>query len=132
MLALRRPPSSTPPAHPDRPELAAPRGYARSLHAAPAAWPRQLNANGNHRRESHPHGEFNGGTKEERNARIDAVKNKGMETRLAAEEWEIEKAEKGGQPALWLAAERWRRNEQHPDGVVLVCSHANGLPKEVS
>lgn len=133
LLALRRPPASTPPAYPPRPELASPipKGYTRSLHAAPAAWPRQLRCNGTNSRESHPYGEANSGSKDERKARLLQVKNTCVDTRAAAVEWDIDEAASGGQPALWLAAERWRRDTQDPNGVTLVLSHANGLPKEV-
>lgn len=137
LLALRRPPPATAPPHPPRPDLPPPpAGYTRTLHAAPAAWPKQLRESvGTCSRGSDP---FAPGpipakeSKEARAARIEEEKNTSLTRRHAATEWDIKEAERSAQPPQWLASERWRRDKPVPGGVTLVFAHANGLQKEVS
>jgi hypothetical protein len=136
LLGLLRPPKATAPAHPPRPALAPPpAGYTRTLHAAPAAWPKQLKESiGTCSRDSNPFGAVPAGkeSKEARAARIDEEKNVSLTRRFASREWSIEEAKNSTQPAQWLVSERWHRDEQVPGGVTLVFAHANGLQKEVS
>ncbi|EJT46544.1 hypothetical protein A1Q1_04839 [Trichosporon asahii var. asahii CBS 2479] len=134
LLPLLRPPPSTPPPHPLRPEIdPLPASYTRSLHAAPAAWPKHLReSKGEYSRDSTPFGPpaaANEG-KEERAKRIVAGKDECIKLREQAKEWDIEEAKAGGHPPQWLAVERWKRNDPHSDGITLVLTHANGLPKE--
>jgi len=44
----------------------------------------------------------------------------------------VKQEEKVDTPGLWIAAERWQREGGKGDGLVLVCTHANGFHKEVS
>lgn len=135
LLPLLRPPKATAPSHPPRPELAPPpEGFTRTVHAAPAAWPKQLrDSNGKCSRNSTPFGPVPSGeeSKEARSARIDTERVTCIKRRFAAKEWDINEAKESTQPAQWLSSERWRRNKPVSGGVTLVFSHANGLQKEV-
>lgn len=142
LLPLRRPPSATAPAHPPRPPLsdaAPPAGWERSLHAAPAAWPKQSRvSHGSFSRGSAPFGPApaNDEPVELRRKRFAAEAQACIRGNVAAEaeQWapaEIEDAVAQGGPAQWLSIERWRRSEPVPGGVTLVFAHANGLNKEV-
>jgi len=135
LLPLLRPPTATAPPHPPRPQLPPPpAGFTRTLHAAPAAWPKQLRESiGTYSRDSAPFGPTPASeTKEARAARINREKDTSITTRFAATEWTIDEARNSAQPAQWLASERWRRDRPVPGGVTLVFAHANGLQKEVS
>lgn len=136
LLPLLRPPTATAPPHPPRPELAPPpSGFTRTLHAAPAAWPKQLRESiGTCSRDSSPFGPEPSAneTKEARAARVEEEKNTTITRRFAAQEWDLEEARDSKQPAQWLSSERWRRDKPVPGGVTLVFAHANGLQKEVS
>ncbi|BEJ12351.1 hypothetical protein CspHIS471_0208110 [Cutaneotrichosporon sp. HIS471] len=134
LLALRRPPPSTAPAAPQRPALAPPpAGYTRTLHAAPAAWPKTLTESvGSFSRKSEPFGPVpTKESKEERSARIVREKDASVIPRRDATYWPIAEAEVSSQPSQWLAVERWHRNVPAKDGITLVVAHANGLQKEL-
>ncbi|GMK55146.1 hypothetical protein CspeluHIS016_0202020 [Cutaneotrichosporon spelunceum] len=140
LLALRRPPPATAPPAPERPALAAPAGYTRSVHAAPAAWPKTLKEGaGALSRSSTPFGpapapngaDGNGEGKAERAARIVREKDVCVSARRDATYWPINEAEAGGQPAQWLSVERWTRDIPAQDGITLVVAHANGIQKEL-
>lgn len=134
LLALRRPPPSTAPAAPARPSLATPpAGYTRSLHAAPAAWPKTLKESvGSFSRQADPFGPVPAKeSKEERAARIVREKDASCGPRREATYWPIGEAEASAQPPQWLAVERWRRDKPAKDGLTLVVAHANGLQKEL-
>lgn len=134
LLALLQPPAATAPAPPARPALSPPpAGYTRTLHAAPAAWPKTLKeSEGSYERLSQPFGPVpDKESKEERAARIVRETELSTEGWKASHHWSIEEARKSSQPAQWLAVERWRRDEQDKDGVTLVLAHANGLQKEL-
>ncbi|TXT10473.1 uncharacterized protein COLE_04407 [Cutaneotrichosporon oleaginosum] len=134
LLALRRPPPSTAPAPPARPSLAPPpKGYTRTLHAAPAAWPKTLKESvGSFSRQADPFGPVPAKeSKEERAARIVREKDVSCGRRKDATYWSIEEAEASSQPPQWLAVERWHRDVPDNDGITLVVAHANGLQKEL-
>jgi hypothetical protein len=134
---LPHPNPVSPPAHPPRPPLRPPpRGYIRTLHASPAAYPRDLreSTTGGLARASHPYRSTEPGkdeAKEERNARLNADKEECVRQRVTATEWGLEEAMGAPHPSLWVSAERWKRDTPHKDGVTLVCMHACGLNKEV-
>lgn len=134
---LPHPPSSpSPPPHPARPPLPPPPpGFERSLHAAPAAWPKTLReAGGSLDRSSHPFRtkEVGKGSREERNARVTVEKDACIDLRRRAEHWSVGEGVQAGQKGQWMAAERWRRREAVEGGLTLVLTHACGLQKEVS
>lgn len=132
-LDFLRPPTAQAPQHPPRPDLPPPPpGYTRTVHASPAAWPKQLDGSkGDYSRLSTPFGAVPATeSKEERGARVQSEKLKCVSERLACNEWKLDEASKGDQPAQWLAAERWRRDVQVPGGLTLLFAHANGLNKE--
>lgn len=134
LLPLLRPPTATAPALPPRPELPPPpKGYTRTEHAAPAAWPKTLKeSKGTYERLSDPFGTPPAKeSKEERAARIVREKDFIVNRRKESTYWSIEEARSSDQPAQWLAVERWRRDDPAPDGVTLVMAHANGLQKEL-
>jgi hypothetical protein len=134
-LSLGRPPASTPPSLPPRPAVAPlPRGWSRTDHIIPAAYPRTFHAStGNLRRESHPfrfeHAE-GGATREERAQRAKAETIAALTKRYDASEVGCDDTDQKG---LWLAGERWARDipGDKGDGVTLVVTHANGFMKEV-
>jgi hypothetical protein len=138
LLPLRPHPASSPapPAHPERPPLPpTPAAFERSLHAAPAAWPKTLaEASGPLSRADHPFRDKPAPakeSKEDRAVRLAGEKDACMRLRLAADHWSLEEGVAAGQAGQWMAAERWRRRERIPGGLTLVLTHACGLQKEV-
>jgi len=135
---LPHPNQTPPPPHPARPPLAPPpKGYTRTLHAAPAAYPRDIKEAtvGGLSRESHPYRNAEpakGESKEERNARLASERDECVRVRRSATEWDLETAKSTPHPSLWVSAERWRRDTPVEGGVTMVCMHACGLNKEVS
>lgn len=139
---LLPPRASQPPSYPTTEPLAPlPKGYERSLHALPAAYPRALvESSGDLSRGSTPFGEVPAKeSKEERGARIKRERDNAVQTRADARAWDVSEEGEVEPEALstapqWIAAERWRRVESTDDaeGVTLVFLHANGFQKEVS
>lgn len=110
-----------------------PDGWTRSFHAIPAAYPRQLReAHGTLTRESHPYGQGSVGdeTKAERRARVNREAFEATRIRFQAEEWSMENALSAAPKGLFLAVERWRRDDPR-GGKTLVCTHPNSTQKEV-
>jgi len=74
-------------------------------------------------------------SKEEREERALEETRRSFLKRYAAEEEEEEdgRRDEGEQPGLWMAGERWRRDDvgKQEDGLTLVMAHANGFTKEV-
>lgn len=144
LLPLSRPPPSTAPPHPDRPSLPAsfnpPARWERTLHAAPATYPKQSRVSyGAHSRSSAPYGPEPTSKEpvEVRRKRFADEAKVIVKGNLEAEatQWkpeEIGQAQKVAGAGQWLSIERWRRLEPVEGGVTLVCAHANGLNKEVS
>lgn len=144
LLPLARPPPAIAPAHPDRPPLPSsfdpPSGWELSLHAAPAAWPKQSRVSrGTYSRTSAPFGPEPTDKEpvEVRRKRFADEAKVCIAGNLEAEarQWkpeEIEEAKAQGGPVQWLSIERWRREKPVEGGVTLVFCHANGLNKEVS
>ncbi|BEJ14795.1 hypothetical protein CspHIS471_0405620 [Cutaneotrichosporon sp. HIS471] len=127
-------PEETAPPAPPRPDLAPPpKGWTRSYHAAPAAYPKELaEAHGTLTRESLPYQTtppVEGESKEERGARWKADADKCSQMRYDVHNWTYDEVMTERPRGHWLAAERWRRDEPR-GGKVLVCTHANGLQKE--
>ncbi|KAL1409449.1 hypothetical protein Q8F55_003432 [Vanrija albida] len=136
---LLPPSGGTPPSYPSTPPLPPPpSGYERSLHALPAAYPRQLvESSGTLERRSRPYGTVPPKEgKEERAARLAAERDAAVATRADARVWDVAGGEVEPEaletPPQWIAAERWRRAESTDDaeGVTLVFLHANGFQKE--
>lgn len=131
---IRAPDHSRAPPHPPRPPVPPPpSGFTRTLHAAPAAYPREFaESTGSLERSSHP---FRSSappateSKEERNARIASEKDVCVGRRLGANP---RQSASSSEPAQWVVAERWRRDVPSRDGVTLVLTHACGLDKSVS
>lgn len=139
LLPLLPHPETTAPPMPPRPALSPPpEGWTRSYHAAPAAYPKELKeAHGTLSRLSTPYKTADAATnesKEEKAKRFSADTDKSVEMRYDVTNWTIEEAKSAAPPGHWIAAERWRRDKPSPSGKgkVLVCTHANGLQKEVS
>lgn len=135
LLSLLPHPEKTAPPQPLRPELAPPpAGWMRSLHAAPAAYPKILReAHGTLDRLSHPWRTSEpkaDETKEERVKRQAGELVEAVKQRYAAKHWSVEEAKAASPPGLWLAVERWKRDKP-TGGHTLVLTHANGLQKEV-
>lgn len=144
LLPLRRPPLCVAPPHPDRAPLPStfspPAGWERTLHAAPAAYPKQSRvSSGSHSRNSAPFGP-EPEAKEEVEVRRKRFADEAkviVKGNLEAEsrQWkpqEIEEAVRQGGEPQWLSIERWRRKQPVEGGLTLVCAHANGLNKEVN
>lgn len=137
LLPLLPHPETTAPPAPPRPPLAPPpKGWTRSHHAAPAAYPKELReAHGTLRRGDEPYKTAEmrpDETKEEKQKRFTNDTNKSVEMRYAVHNWSIEEAKAAQPRGHWLAVERWKRDKPSGNGKVLVCTHANGLQKEVS
>lgn len=132
-LALAQPPASHPVVHPSRPYISPlPEGYTRSVHAAPAAYPREIpGTTGNLGRASLPWGEGpKGEDKEARSARIKKATDELTSRRKQAKYWGLEEALAANEQPLWISAERWRRDKPK-GGLTLVFTHACGFNKEV-
>ncbi|TXT15861.1 hypothetical protein VHUM_00364 [Vanrija humicola] len=128
-------PETAAPAQPPRPDLPPPpAGFTRTYHATPAAYPKELKqATGTSSRLPSPFRKTELGenaTKEERGKRMTDETLDLIRQRTEATEWSLDEAKAAAPPGLWLAAERWRRDKP-TGGVTLVCTHANGLHKEV-
>lgn len=139
---LRTPPASPVPSLPARPEVAAPPGWTRSEHPLHAAYPRTfVESTGSLVRELAPFAlgpAPEGEDREAKKKRIMGEVKGAITQRLDA----TMTHEGDGQPALWVAAERWSRanSDSNVDkqeggrggqGVSLVLTHANGFTKEV-
>jgi hypothetical protein len=133
-LPLAPHPGNPAPPAPQRPALAPPpEGWTRSFHAVPAAYPRQLKeAHGPHSRSSHPFREDGPEptTSAERKARAEKEGFAAAQARWGGHEWSMEEAMAAAPKGLFVAVERWRRDKPR-GGHTLVCSHANGMQKEV-
>lgn len=139
LLPLFQPPAQQAPAYPPRPALpvAVPAGWTRTVHAAPAAYPRSgENAVGNLVRESKPFSS---------NLPIPADKANDKAFKAAVYTNEAnnvtrahyldhiltaDEAAASTQPHLWLGVERWTRDKP-TGGITLIVTQANGLIKEV-
>lgn len=138
-LPLSPHPGNRAPPAPARPPLPPPpAGWTRSFHAIPAAYPRQLReAHGPHSRASHPYRDDHSPeaeaalTSEERRARANAEAKRVAEARWGAHEWTVEEGLAAAPEGQFLAVERWRRDVPR-GGRTVVCTHANGMQKEVS
>lgn len=134
-LPLAPHPNNAAPAQPSRPQLAPlPKGWTRTFHAVPAAYPRQLReAHGNLRRESLPfrRGPVGQETQTQRRDRINREALEAARIRFQAEEWSMEDALAAAPKGLFIAAERWQRDAPR-GGKTLVCTHPNSTQKEVS
>lgn len=135
---LQHPAQSSAPQQPPRPALPTPSGWQSSNHAAPAAYPRSIpSAIGTNSRASHPFSSGNGQpakeskeTKEERNQRLTAEKERCIAARHNAPVWPLADAVKAAHHPLWCAAERWVNSDQRADGLTLITTHACGFSKE--
>lgn len=137
LLGFLPPPVKEVPAKPKRQQLAPPpSGWTRTLHASPAAYPRELRDHtGNMSRSSTP---FHvavppNETKDEQKKRIVLGLHELCSARYGSpNERTPEEGRDAGQPLLFQSVERWRRDKPSGRGKTLVFTHANGLPKEVS
>jgi len=133
-LPLQSPPQTEAPTIPDRPSVTAPEGWIRSSHALRAAHPRTFReTSGTLVREDEPFTEGkvpSDETKEARTKRATEELKRVTKARYYATR--VKQEEKVDTPGLWIAAERWQREGGKGDGLVLVCTHANGFHKEVS
>jgi hypothetical protein len=135
LLPLLPHPEKVAPPQPVRPELAPPpTGWTRSVHAAPAAYPKNLReAHGTFSRSSRPWGPEppTGESKEARTSRQAGELHECVRQRYAAKHWSIEEALAANPRGHWISVERWRRDKP-AGGYTLVLTHANGLQREVS
>ncbi|KAL1409319.1 hypothetical protein Q8F55_003300 [Vanrija albida] len=138
LLPLFAPPPQTAPAYPPRPELptALPAGWTRTLHAAPAAYPRSgANAVGNLVRESKPFSSNLPVPADKANDKKFKAKQYATEAANCARAHYLDhiltadEASASTQPHLWLGVERWSRDKP-TGGVTLILTQANGLIKE--
>jgi len=126
------PPGPVPPL-PSRPSIVAPEGWKRSEHALQAAHPRSfLETYGTLRREDEPHTRGVIPKDESKEARGERAVGE-MKSLTTARYYatRVKEGEKVDRPGLWIAAEKWQREGGTGDGLVLVCTHANGFHKEV-
>lgn len=132
-LPLRSPPKSDPPPLPSRPPITALSGWKRSEHALPAAYPRAfVETSGKLDRESEPHTQGSIPKDESKEARTQRATEELK--RVTTARYYATRTQEGDveRPGLWIAAERWQREQEGKgEGLVLVCTHANGFHKEV-
>jgi len=106
-----------------------------SIHAAPAAYPRQLReAHGTNGWDSSPFGTRPIPPKESKGAaaaRWEAETTCVVQKRYDAREWTLDEAREARPLKQWLGVERWRRTSASGAGYTIVCTHAGGLIKEV-
>jgi hypothetical protein len=131
---LRPPPSpKCPNTLPARPPTTYPEGFQSSRHIIPAAFPRTYReSTGNLKRGSNPFTKSpatGAENKEERNKRNLEEARECVRARFNAQPTN----EDDTQPGLWIAGERWIRENSQRDGkgLTLVLSAANGFTKEV-
>ncbi|EIW73526.1 hypothetical protein TREMEDRAFT_59699 [Tremella mesenterica DSM 1558] len=134
-LPLCPPPQTPPPTLPRRPKLSPPQGFTSTSYSVPAAYPRSTpDSTGTLHRFSEPFQltppkEWE--SKEERRARLNEEALEVARKRYHTRRWGIEEALTAKPPGLWLAVERWRRDEvEDGEGLTLVMAHANGFLKE--
>ncbi|BEI92585.1 uncharacterized protein CcaverHIS019_0502130 [Cutaneotrichosporon cavernicola] len=133
-LALAPHPNTPAPPAPRRPTLGPPpAGWTRTLHAVPAAYPRQLmQGTGDLGRSSEPFGNTRpipGESKAVRKARVESAVGAAVLARVDAYEWSLEEALRVKPDGLFLGVERWTRDKP-VGGHTLVCTHPNGTQKE--
>lgn len=136
LLGVLPPPTTPAPAKPVRADLPPPpAGFVRSVHAVPAAYPRQLReSHGTFSRDSHPFRSEPVSPTEsphDKETRLNDETGNMAHKRYDAKEWSLEEARAAQPCKQWISVERWRR-ETPLGGYTLVCNHASGLQKEVS
>lgn len=135
LLPFLPPPGNKAPPLSARPPLPPPpKGWTRSYHAVPAAYPRGLReSHGKFGRFDHPYATSQppaAETKDQRRARLLADSENCVRKRFDAKQWTLDEARAAAPTGLFLAAERWQRDAPQ-GGYTILCSHANGMQKEV-